>query len=322
MRSGDRLAYQDFPKKLAQKLKRIPHRGSGHPSLYDEVNAFSHMRQKVDGLFDGITSDDAKLAKIRSMPWPDRRYVLFFTPRSGSSWLGDLIEKTGHLGNPGEPFNPAIVPRIAIRLQATDMATYIDTLLRARSKNGTFGCEITFRQIHNCFGDMGEMLRLLQPTAFLWLLREDLVAQAVSLSRRQQTQIAHSSISDEAAQAGADSRFTYDRKAIRRSIDSLCWQEERMDELFDTHGLEPFRLSYETATRSRERDLLVAIAQHIGVDLPETGDVEASLTKLKAGKATEFIQRFKDENADYVAFINDRRAPRLARVNDIPASDP
>lgn len=316
------MVYQDFSKKLAQKLKRSLHKASGDPALYDNVNAFRHMWQKVDGLFDGITVNDAKLAKLKSRPWPDRRYVLFFTPRSGSSWLGDLIEQTGAFGNPGEPFNPAIVPRIARRLQATNMATYVDTLLRARSQNGTFGCEITFRQIHNCFGDMGEMLRLLQPTAFFWLLREDLVAQAVSLSRRQQTQIAHSSISDAAAQADAESRFTYDPKTIRGSIDSLCWQEERMDELFDSHGLEPFRLSYETATRSRERDLLAAITRHIGIDLPGTGDVEASLTKLKAGQAAEFIERFKEENADYVAFINDRRAPRLARVNDIPVSGP
>lgn len=321
MRSGVRLAYQNFSKKLVQKLKRTPHKVSGHPALYED-NAFSHMRQKVDGLFDGITVDDAKLAKLRSMTWPERRYVIFFTPRSGSSWLGDLIEKTGRFGDPGEPFNPAMVPKIAKHLHATDMAAYVDTLLRARNHEGVFGCEITFRHIHNCFGDMGGMLRLLQPTAFFWLLREDLVAQAVSLSRRQQTQVAHSSISDDAAQASAEGCFTYDPKTIRRAIDSLCWQEERMDELFDSHGLEPLRLGYETATQSRERDLLAAITRHIGIDLPGAGDVKASLTKLKGQKAKEFIQRFKDENADYVTFINDRRAPRLARLNDIPPSNP
>lgn len=298
---------------------RFSHKGSGHPALYDNANAFSHMWQKTDGLFDGITVNAAKLAKLRSRPWPDRRYVLFFTPRSGSSWLGDLIAQTGQLGNPGEPFNPAMVSKIARRLQATDMATYVDTLLRARNVNGTFGCEVTFRQIHNCFGDFGEMLRLLQPTASFWLLREDLVAQAVSLSRRQQTQIAHSSMSDAAAQASAESRFSYDPSTIRRSIDVLCWQEERMDEMFDSHGLEPFRLSYESATRSREQDLLAAITRHIGLDLPGPAEVKASLTKLKATRAQEFIQRFKEENADYVAFIDARRAPRLARLTDIPA---
>jgi LPS sulfotransferase NodH len=280
------------------------------------------MRQKVDGLFDGITADEAKLAKLRSMPWPDRRYVLFFTPRSGSSWLGDLIAKTGYLGNPGEPFNPVMVPNIAERLEATDMDTYADTLLRSRNKNGVFGCEITFRQIHNCFGDMGEMLRVLQPTAFFWLLREDLVAQAMSLSRRQQTQVAHSSMVDVAAQENAENRFIYDPDTIRRSVDSLCWQEERMEELFTAHGIKPFRLSYERATQSRESDLLRAITRHIGVDLPETGQVKASHTKLKGSKARDFTRRFRDENADYVALLDERRAPRLDRLNDIPVADP
>jgi len=276
----------------------------------------------MHGLFDGITPDDANRARLMSLPWPERRYVVFFTPRSGSSWLGDLIAKTGYLGNPGEPFNPAMVPNIADRLGATDMDTYADTLLRTRNKNGVFGCEITFRQIYNCFGHMGEMLRGLQPTAFFWLLREDLVAQAVSLSRRQQTQVAHSSMVDEVAHENAESRFIYDPASIRRSIDSLCWQEERMEELFSAHGIKPFRLSYERATQSRESDLLRAITRHIGVDLPEIGQVQASLTKLKGSKASDFTRQFKDENANYVAFLGDRRAPRLTRLNDIPIKRP
>jgi hypothetical protein len=83
-----RLAEPNFLRKLVQNLKRFPHKVSVDPSLYDNVDAFSHMRQKVDGLFDGITVDEAKLARLRATPWPDRRYVLFSRPGpAAAGWV-------------------------------------------------------------------------------------------------------------------------------------------------------------------------------------------------------------------------------------------
>lgn len=53
-------------------------------------------------LFDRVTVDEDKLAKLLARPEPVRRYVIFFTPRSGSSRLTDLLTRTGVLVVPAK----------------------------------------------------------------------------------------------------------------------------------------------------------------------------------------------------------------------------
>jgi len=311
------MAYRSLFRRAFDRLSRSVKPALGKPVSLVDADAFRHFWQQKDDLFEKVQADQTTRDQIGQIPYPDRRYVIFFTPRSGSSRLGNLIGQTGYLYDPGEPFNPDFVPKIAKGLHAKDIASYVDGLLRKRNRNATFGCEITFRQLHNVFGSMGSMLDLLRPTSCFWLIREDLVAQAVSLSRRQQTQISHSPQADANAQMRGEEMFSYDAKTIKLAVEALCWQENRMEELFVEHGLSPLRISYETTVRCDPDDLLGAVAGHVGLKDGVLRQTELSHEKLKGTKSAEFIQRFKRENAAYVEFIQNRRKERLEALRQI-----
>ncbi len=309
--------YQSLFRRAIGHLARRVKPALGKPVSRVDSDAFRHFWHQKDDLFEEVQANQTTRHQIGQMPYPDRRYVIFFTPRSGSSRLGNLIGQTGYLYDPGEPFNPDFVPRIAKGLHAEDLPSYVDGLLRKRNSNATFGGEITFRQLHNVFGHMGSMLDLLRPTSCFWLIREDLVAQAVSLSRRQQTRISHSPQADTNAQMRGEEVFSYDAKTIKLAVEALCWQENRMEELFVKHGLAPLRISYETTIQCDPDDLLGAVASHIGLHDGVLKQTQPSHEKLKGAKSAEFIQRFKHENAIYVDFIQKRRETRLKALRPI-----
>ncbi|CAN0588975.1 unnamed protein product, partial [Ectocarpus sp. 12 AP-2014] len=82
--------------------------------------------------FKNVTFNEKKFAHAMSWAEPMTRYVVFFTPRSGSSRLTDLATRTGALGKPGECFNPAFVPAIAQSYSARNLDEYTDLVMRYR----------------------------------------------------------------------------------------------------------------------------------------------------------------------------------------------
>ena len=80
-------------------------------------------------LFDPEACDSALYQrKLAKRPAARTRFVMHFTPRSGSSWLTDLAEQTGRLGKPGECFNPNFLPRMAARLDAANMDEFVEVM--------------------------------------------------------------------------------------------------------------------------------------------------------------------------------------------------
>lgn len=278
---------------------------------------YGHLTEQLPDLFPAVEiNEDAERlrAAILDKPWPEQRYVVFFTPRSGSSRLTDICTRSKVLAEPGEPFNPAFVPTIADRLKAQGRKEYVTFLLRHRSRRKTFGCEVTLRQMHNTLRGMAPLLELMQPTASFWLLREDIVAQAVSLSRMGQTKVSHSVKADEAAETRAEEVFEYRPEQIRTAVDALCFQEDLMEALFREHGLQPLRMSYETSVRRPEIDTLRDMARHVGVTLEDSVDAASSHRKLKGSKARAFTERFVEENVAFCAEISACRKDRLALI--------
>src|SRR5579871_4778068 len=67
---------------------------------------FANLVKKVE-------VDEAAFAnEVRKTTPADRYYIIFFTPRSGSSWLTSVLSATRHLGYPEEYINPEFLPNI------------------------------------------------------------------------------------------------------------------------------------------------------------------------------------------------------------------
>ncbi len=264
--------------------------------------------------FREVEFNPRRFERTMAKPAPDNRYAIFFTPRSGSSRLTDLSRKTGGLGDPGECFNPAFVPKIAQAYSARNLQEYLDLVMRNRSPTGVFGCEATYIHLFQIFHSGRRFLDLVKPQTVIWLNREDIIAQAVSISRMMQTRVSHSVQAAKEDIAKADHIFTYNSKGICNILNRLRWMEIGTERLIERSGLTPLRLSYEQCVSLPEVELMSRIASHVGIPLDQldlTG-LESDHKKVSGEKSMDFVTRFRRENPGVIAQMDRERAPMLA----------
>ena len=95
-------------------------------------------------IFDDLQMGHA-LPEIRQESVGKRSYIICVIPRSGSSWLAEILRNTGVLGNPREWFNPEPMRLLVNQWQCTTLWEYVDTLHRQEtSDKGIFGVKIGF----------------------------------------------------------------------------------------------------------------------------------------------------------------------------------
>lgn len=263
--------------------------------------------------FEDISINPVARARIKALPLAEKRYVLFFTPRSGSSRLTSLAIETGVMSQPGEVFNPNFLPRIAAAMQSTGLEDYADMLARARNTQGVFGCEVTYGQMLQSFGSAGRLFKVVKPTSLIWLVREDIVAQAVSGMRMVQTKQGHL-IGDAGDREAAEKLFHYHPKRIMGILLRMRWMEWRTERMFAARRLKPLRLSYEQVIAMSEYEVMSLLAEYVGAQ-PVPQKIESSHRKIGGDKSREFAERFRAENADLMKRLDRVRAPMLAKLD-------
>jgi LPS sulfotransferase NodH len=138
---------------------------------------------------------------------PVGSYFVCGTPRSGSSLLLGLLESTGVAGRPQAYFREPDEPLWADRWQVPrsagggfDYPDYVRAALAAgRTGNGVFGAKLMWGTLDELVvklgrvfpdlagDDAGLLERAFGRTGFVFLRRADVVAQAVSWLRAEQT---------------------------------------------------------------------------------------------------------------------------------------
>ncbi len=137
--------------------------------------------------------DPDRLARAMRRAEPTNTFCIFFTARSGSTWLGDTLGQTDLLGRPKEWFNPKFVQKALVLNNAPDLSSYIDVLRRKQQRGGVFSFEITNNQILRVFGSDEAFLQFFPATTpAFWLTREDIVQQAISLAKAAKSSVFHS----------------------------------------------------------------------------------------------------------------------------------
>jgi LPS sulfotransferase NodH len=275
------------------------------------------LRWRTPDPFSDIRPRHERRARLMRRPAPQRRYAVVFTPRSGSSRLTDLADSSGVLGRPGEVFNPAFLPRMAQALGARDLAEFVTLLGRRFNGQGTFGCEVTYAHLVRTFGDEARFLDLVQPGSLVWLIRKDIVAQAVSVSRMVQTGVSHAPGASAGDIARADRAFVYRPRQIASVLWRLRWMETSTEAMFARYGLRPLRLSYEAVSQAPATAVLGRIAAHVGADAVPPDPFESAHTKIAGPRNAEFAARFAAEHPRLAARLARRRAGMLARLDSV-----
>jgi LPS sulfotransferase NodH len=151
------------------------------------------MEFTFESLTRGLNVDRSELdLTIRTVAPADRKYVILFTPRSGSSWLTSVLSGVGCLGRPEEYLNPAFLRDVAQSLNCTARADLFPAMLRkCKTDSGVFGIEVRYTDI-NLFGEQNFFDGIGEDALFYYLWRDNIVAQGVSLYRAVTTGSWHS----------------------------------------------------------------------------------------------------------------------------------
>ncbi|MBU9232469.1 Stf0 sulfotransferase family protein [Burkholderia multivorans] len=223
-----------------------------------------------------------------------RTYTIAFTPRCGSTALSNALAHAG-VGCPTEYFQyPYDAQSPFGRAPSGDFSRDIEALVRERSANGIFGAKI----MHDHRAHLDDWLEssvaryatlddVLPNHRWIYIRREDSIAQAVSLYIADESGIWHMPTDADTDVPEPDIR--YDFLAILAKLTMLLSHEANWDAYFRKTGIQPLRTSYE-ALSAAPAPFLEALAAHLDVPADRLADVQLTRT----GRLNKISDRFAD----------------------------
>lgn len=236
---------------------------------------------------------------------PRRGYIICTEPRSGSSFLCQLLQSTDSLGYPREYIaHPAHWQRQGEPDYPRDLAGQIGMVLsRGATPNGVYAVKL-FGWMYDAVSGTDWQARL-PGLHFIHLEREDLLGQAISDWRATQT----GQFSSNRAPAG---KAEYDRRAIARRIAVFAHHQARWRRWFARNDIRPLRLTYEGVAADPQA-AVDRVATLIGVNEPVPVDFSrVSLRRQSDEMSAQWRARFVAEAGD-LSFLDEDPLRRLRR---------
>ncbi len=139
--------------------------------------------------------NESELLDYANFDWKSlsiKPYLILFTGRSGSTLLTEQMVKLGY-GNPAEHFSELNIPYVKKYARSDRFYDFFSYIVTSQSKNGYFGVEIdalrffwisSLINFNNVFSPMGKI-------PIIWLIRQNILAQAYSFAVAKRTGIWH-----------------------------------------------------------------------------------------------------------------------------------
>ena len=234
--------------------------------------------------------------------------IICATPRSGSTLLCDLLAGTGQAGAPNSFYRRQSIPnwvrRWALDPDAPDFDRTYLTVARQMGTAGTgmFGMRQMWdhkvemdKRLANLFPDLSEMDRLREAFGtirFLYLRREDAVAQAVSRAKAEQSGLWHQHADGTTReQVGARREPTFDRAQIAAFVAEAEADNQRWEGWFTVNNISPLCLTYETLAADPQATL-DRITEDIGL-APTVATVKSR--KLSDTVSKDWIRQYHSD---------------------------
>lgn len=231
------------------------------------------------------------------VPAPSRRYMIAFTPRSGSSYLCERLERTQAVGIPREILNKDLMPLVVEQVPARTPAEYLERVLSARASGDVSGFKTSWYQLAEFSGELPDGFDHWDDYRCVYLVRGDLAAQAVSLYRAIGSNVFHTNIPvDDAARRRLDD-LPYHYDDIAHWYRHLLEQELAWETWFRERSIVPLRVTYEAVHEDVEA-VTRAILSFLGVRGNDEGLREPSVfRKLGGSVSADWADRFATEHA-------------------------
>ena len=233
--------------------------------------------------------------------------ILCATQRCGSTMIVEDMRNTGVLGMPEEWF----IPWQQDRPNENLTAALASIRRRASSDNGLCAIKVMANQLHGIENNLKTVIKpppgpmffrfhkVFEKAVWVWLRREDIVAQAVSRIMAQQTGINHATDGD-AHFAGKllvgyhedyndQARYNYD--AILRECTSITLENLTWRRFFENFGITPLQFTYEDVATDHTLEHLDLMAAAAGIDGAVTKQPR-KLVKVGNARNDDFLKRF------------------------------
>jgi LPS sulfotransferase NodH len=218
------------------------------------------------------------MSEAQSPPPGSRGYAVMTYARSGATWFAQLLGSTGVLGRPEDWFNGVGYRNRGVADYPLDRAGQLARVLSAgRSANGVYGVKLSPVRCDELRGF--DWQGQLGPLAWIHLLREDRLGQAISDVRAQQTGQYRST-----TPSGGPARF--DAAMIANSLTRQLLDEARVRQFFAIGGIAPLELSYEQVLAD-EAGALARVAELVGVTEPLEPDRAAIALEVQRDAVSE-----------------------------------
>ena len=228
----------------------------------------------------------------------ERTFFVCSTPRTGSTMLGNLLADSGLVGRAGEYFGQVFRREVVPGLSRRGFDDYLVDCTQHARGTGTLGIKLHWDQVEvflhllrlrrglRGLTDRQVIAAVFPAPSFVWLTREDALAQAVSWWKAMTTR----KWTDGRPVRGEPE---FDVEGIAGRIRRIEEHTEAWHRWFEANEIEPLRVTYEelaadpTATARR-------VLAFVGVDVPP-GFAVAPATELQADTVNEdWIRRYRE----------------------------
>ena len=236
-------------------------------------------------------------------------YLICATPRTGSSLLCGLLDSTGVAGHPESYFRQPDEGEWAASWGIADpcdgtfgYAGYFQAAIAAgRTANGVFAARIMWGTMDEVVaklapvypGHAGSAVRLLSAafgrTRFVYLRRGDVVAQAVSLLRAEQTGVWFETAHD---RQEPEAEPSYDFERVRDRVRLLEDHNAAWERWFAAAGIRPYLVRYEELD-AEPVGVASGVLGFLGLDLPVGREIAVRHKRLADELNTLWAERYR-----------------------------
>jgi LPS sulfotransferase NodH len=225
--------------------------------------------------------------------------VILFTPRSGSSWFGGLLTKTGSLGFPEEYINVECIEDANRDLSAASEYDFLCGCLASRvTRNRFFSIQATWGDISRL--ETVDFFEFFSSSFYVWLRRLDVVDQAISLLIATETGVFHQRLGEQRrpadfqnnAKLGLKSAEELDNKIVKW-ISHIVHYECSTEIQLNMRAISPMRIFYEDLVKTPDMHVDATLAMcGVGRGEPaESLDILKNDSSMKAELRMSFIRR-------------------------------
>jgi LPS sulfotransferase NodH len=250
-------------------------------------------------------------------------YIIATSPRTGSTLLTEALAATRLAGLPDEYFDihAKNEQNWINRFRIPKGAGYIDRVQAAtRTPNGVFGLKLHWHQMPALANRLVELrpesesqvrrpiFDLLKErfpgVRFIWLIRKNRVAQAISYYRASETDVWRIWNDQRPVAPPSGKKDAYSRAEIERHLRIINNMDAGWQRFFAEHKIRPLLFSYEDLVQSYEQVVRRVLTF---LDLPADGPiVPPALQRLANVESEEWERRFRKE-------MSHARAPATAQ---------